>query len=110
MYMPAMTQISRGLVAREGEALDEKITTPRTDEPWRPERAPKVSDAFRRGILVSAVTWSGRRVEGLVCDRDQVGLLLDAEGADGYVFLPWSSVEQVDIREVAPRRVKSLPG
>jgi hypothetical protein len=27
-----------------------------------------------------------------------------------YSFLPWSSIEQVKIREVAQRRVKYLPG
>jgi hypothetical protein len=33
-----------------------------------------------------------------------------ADGQDGYAFLPWSSVEQVDIPEVAHRRVKFLQG
>lgn len=77
------------------------------------DRAPKLSDALKRGISVSVATWSGRRVGGVICDRDQAGLLLDVDedqnGAEGYVFLPWSSVEQVDIREVVHRRVKSLP-
>jgi hypothetical protein len=51
-------------------------------------------------------------VTGVICDREQAGLLLDisvaADGSDGYVFLPWSSVEQVNIRSVSPRRVKVL--
>lgn len=77
-------------------------------------RAPKVSDALKKGMFVSIVTWSGREIAGLVCDREQAGLLLDvhepAADTDGYVFLPWSSVEQVKIREVAQRRVKFLQG
>ncbi|MGI9047771.1 MAG: hypothetical protein ACR2GU_00020 [Rubrobacteraceae bacterium] len=76
--------------------------------------APKVADAFRKGIPVLVTTWGGREVSGLVCDREQAGLLLDIRGLEteslGYIFLPWSSVEQVEIREVAPRRIKSLPG
>ena len=75
-------------------------------------RAPKVSDALKKGVFVSIATWSGREVVGLVCDREQSGLLLDVtepdEDADGYVFLPWSSIEQVKIRDVAQRRVKFL--
>ena len=75
-------------------------------------RAPKVSDALKKGMFVSIVTWSGREVVGLVCDREQSGLLLDIRepdaDADGYVFLPWSSIEQVKIRDVAQRRIKSL--
>ena len=59
-------------------------------------------------------TWSGRQLRGTVSDRDGAGLLLDldngADGQDGYAFLPWSSVEQVDIPEVAHRRVKFLQG
>ncbi len=75
-------------------------------------RAPKVSDALKKGMFVSIATWSGREVVGLVCDREQSGLLLDVHepdaDADGYVFLPWSSIEQVKIRDVAQRRVKFL--
>jgi hypothetical protein len=75
-------------------------------------RAPKVSDALKKGMFVSIATWSGREVVGLVCDREQTGLLLDVHepdgDSDGYVFLPWSSVEQVKITEVAQRRVKFL--
>ena len=80
-------------------------------EEW-PSQAPKVSDALKRGVFVSITTWGGRELAGLVCDREQTGLLLDVRepgaDADGYVFLPWSSVEQVKIREVAQRRVKFL--
>ena len=77
-------------------------------------QAPKVSDALKRGVFVSITTWGGRELAGLVCDREQTGLLLDVRepgaDADGYVFLPWSSVEQVKVREVAQRRVKFLQG
>ena len=77
-------------------------------------RAPKVSDALKKGMFVSIDTWSGREVVGLVCDREQSGLLLDVRepgaDSDGYVFLPWSSIEQVKIRDVAQRRVKFLQG
>ncbi len=76
-------------------------------------QAPKVVDALKRGSPVSVVTWGGRELSGTICDREQTGLLLDVrapdDSADGYVFLPWSSIEQVVIREVSPRRVKVLP-
>ncbi len=81
-------------------------------EQWL-NQAPKVVDALKRGSLVSITTWGGRELSGTVCDREQTGLLLDVrergDSADGYVFLPWSSVEQVVIRDVSPRRVKFLP-
>jgi hypothetical protein len=84
----------------------------RTDSQAWLEQAPKVSDALKKGVFVSMVTWGGREVTGVICDREQAGLLLDisvaADGSDGYVFLPWSSVEQVNIRSVSPRRVKVL--
>lgn len=74
---------------------------------------PKVSDALRKGMPVSVTTWGGREVTGPVCDRDQSGLLVDVRGQDDdapvYIFLPWSSVEQIEIRDLTPRRVKSLP-
>ena len=80
-------------------------------EEWL-SQAPKVSDALKKGVFVSVTTWGGRELAGLVCDREQSGLLLDVRepgvDADGYVFLPWSSVEQVKVREVAQRRVKFL--
>lgn len=76
------------------------------------DQAPKVSDALKRGVHISVTTWSGRKILGTVSDRDPAGLLLDVEGdengAGGYVFLPWTSVEQVDIPEVAHRQVKFL--
>lgn len=74
------------------------------------DQAPKVSDALKRGVNISVTTWSGRTVLGVVSDRDTAGLLLNVEenGADGYAFLPWSSVERIDIPEVAHRQVKSL--
>lgn len=94
--------------------MGEETTTSRADASERLDRAPKVSDALKRGATVSVATWSGREVLGVVCDRDQAGLLLDVErdgnGQDGYAFLPWTSIEQVDIRAVTQRRVKFLPG
>ena len=49
----------------------------------------------------------------MVCDREQTGLLLDVSDPEddsaGYVFLPWSSIEQVNIGTVTPGRVKVLP-
>ena len=80
----------------------------------RPDHPPKVADALKSGVAVSVTSWSGRQLQGTVSDRDEAGLLLDldggAEGRDGYTFLPWSSVERVDIPEVAHRRVKFLQG
>ena len=76
-------------------------------------QAPKVSDALKKGMVVTVATWSGWEITGVVCDREQVGLLLDAREPDaeseGYSFLPWSSIEQIRIREVTQRRVKFLP-
>jgi hypothetical protein len=77
-------------------------------------QAPKVSDALKKGTGVSVATWSGREITGVVCDREEAGLLLDVRepnaDSEGYSFLPWSSIEQVKIREVEQRRVKFLPG
>ena len=77
-------------------------------------QAPKVGDALKKGTSLTVTTWGGREIAGLVCDWEQVGLLLDVRRPDansaGYVFLPWSSIEQVEIREVAQRRVKYLQG
>jgi hypothetical protein len=76
-------------------------------------QAPKVSDALKKGIVVTVATWSGREISGVVCDREQAGLLLDVREPDaeseGYSFLPWSSIEQIRIQEVTQRRVKFLP-
>ncbi len=94
--------------------MDDKATTSHADGLERLDRAPKLADALKRGIVVSVQTWSGREVIGVVCDRDTAGLLLDVEkdgnGADGYSFLPWTSIEQVNIRAVTQRRVKFLQG
>ena len=77
-------------------------------------QAPKVSDALKKGVVVSISTWSSLEITGIVCDRDQAGLLLDVQepeaDSEGYSVLPWSSIEQVKIREVAQRRVKFLQG
>lgn len=87
-------------------------TRPRTDAGDRPDHLPRVSDALKGGVAVSIVTWSGNQLRGTVSDRDHAGLLLDvdedAAGSAGYVFVPWSSIEQVMVPEIAPRRVKSL--
>jgi len=89
-------------------------TGARADAEDRRDHPPRVADALKNGVAVSITTWSGRQLRGTVSDRDQAGLLLDLDdGADkqeGYAFLPWSSVEQVDIPEVAHRRVKFLQG
>ncbi len=80
----------------------------------RPDHSPRVADALKSGVSVSVTSWSGRQLQGTVSDRDEAGLLLDlddgADGGEGYAFLPWSSVERVDIPEVAHRRVKFLQG
>ena len=80
----------------------------------RPDQPPKVADALKSGVAVSVTSWSGRQLQGTISDRDEAGLLLDledgVEGREGYAFLPWSSVERVDIPEVAHRRVKFLQG
>ena len=77
----------------------------------RPDHPPRVADALKSGVAVSVSTWSGRQLQGTVSDRDEAGLLLDLEDErEGYAFLPWSSVERVDIPEVAHRRVKFLQG
>jgi hypothetical protein len=82
-------------------------------EQWL-DQAPKVADALKRGVSVSVTTWGGRELAGTICDREPSGLLVDVREpgvqAEGYVFLPWSSVEQVVIRGVAQRRGKFLPG
>jgi hypothetical protein len=76
-----------------------------------PDHPPRVADALKSGVTVSVSTWSGRQLQGTVSDRDDAGLLPDLEDdREGYAFLPWSSVERVDIPEVAHRRVKFLQG
>ena len=102
--MPVKRKI-RGNMVDQGSAND-LITD---SQAWL-EQVPNVSDALKKGVYVSIVTWGGRILTGTICDREQTGLLLDtseaADGSDGYVFLPWSSVEQVNIGSVSPRRVK----
>ena len=76
-------------------------------------QSPKVADVFRKGARVEVRTWGGKELAGMVCDREPDGLLLDLR-QDGtaqgqYVFLPWSSVEQVTAIGVTERPVKSLP-
>lgn len=77
-------------------------------------QAPRVSDALKKGTDVSVATWSGREIAGVVCDREEAGLLLalraPATDFESYSFLPWSSIEQVKIGEITQRRVKFLPG
>ncbi len=84
-----------------------------TEAQTRLEQAPKVYDALRKGVLVSVDTWGGRDLTGTICDREQTGSLLDVsepeDDSDGYVFLPWSSIEQVNIGAFTPRRVEVNP-
>ena len=78
------------------------------------DQAPKVVDALKRDSPVSIATWGGRELSGRLCDWEQTGLPLgvrepgDSSNSE-YVFLPWSSIEQVSIREVSQRPVKFLP-
>jgi hypothetical protein len=71
---------------------------PNVDSQERLAQAPKVSDALKKGRFISIATWSGREVVGVVCDREETGLLLDVREADvdsdGYLFLPWSSLSR----------------
>jgi hypothetical protein len=81
---------------------------PKAEAGERPDHPPRVADALKSGVSVSVTSWSGRQLQGTVSDRDEAGLLLDlddgADGQVGYAFLPCSSVERVDIPEVARRR------
>lgn len=101
----------------QGMLVKQKIRGDMVDEGGAPDargdsQAPKISDALKKGVFVSLVTWGGRELKGVICDREQTGLLLDisesADGSEGYLFLPWSSIEQVYIQSVSPRRVKVL--
>lgn len=101
----------RGIVENQSESIkkqEEESTG------WHTQ-APRVSDAFRKDVSLIVTTWGGRAISGVVCDRDPAGILLEVreDGRDSdpvYVFLPWSSIEQVEIRGLAPRRVKFLRG
>jgi len=85
---------------------------PRVEAGERPDYPPRAADALKSCVVVSVSTWSGCQLQGTVfSDRDEAGLLIDLEDErEGYAFLPWSSVERVDIPEVAHRRVKFLQG
>ena len=76
-------------------------------------QAPKVSEALKNGVVVSGATWSGREITGVVCDRRQAGLHFDVRepdaGSEGFSFLPWSSIEQLKIREITQGWVTFLP-
>jgi hypothetical protein len=95
------------MVDHNGESKSDVVS-----QEWLAQ-APKVSDALKKGMVVTVATWSGREITGVVCDRGQAGLLLEVREPDaepeGYSFLPWSSIEQIRIREVTQRRVKFLP-
>lgn len=71
-------------------------------------QAPKVADALKKGTSVSVTTWGGQDIAGLVCDREETGILLDTRET-GYYFVPWGSIQHVHVEEVARRRVKFLP-
>ena len=85
---------------------------PRAEVVDRLEHQPRVSDALKSGVAVSITTWGGKQLRGAISDRDPAGILLNVDeesnGTDGYLFVPWSSVEQVEIPEIAHRRVKFL--
>ena len=103
--MPAGTQ--------GAEVMDRDATTqPENGVGNFLDQAPKVSDALKRGGRISVTTWGGQTIFGVVSDRDTAGLLMEVEGDDtsGFAFLPWSSVERVDIPEIVPRQVKFLQG
>ncbi|BBL78789.1 hypothetical protein RxyAA322_06430 [Rubrobacter xylanophilus] len=85
---------------------------PESLEEWH-ARVPRVADALRRGTRAVITTWGGAELAGLICDRDQSGLLVDVreprEEGSGYLFIPWGSIQQVRVQEVAQRKVKYLP-
>lgn len=64
--------------------------------------SPSIAEALERGSYVSATVRSGYDVSGYVCDHDGAGLLLDLRDPSGdpggYEFLPWSSLERVQLR------------
>lgn len=65
--------------------------------------APNISGALSRGSLVSVSARIGTDLSGYVCDHDEAGLLLDTRDPsgdpDGYAFVPWSSIERVNLSE-----------
>ena len=67
------------------------------------EGAPEIQGFFGRGSFVSVSARTGNDLAGYVCDRDGSGLLLDVRDPSGdptgYAFLPWSSIERVNVEE-----------
>lgn len=67
------------------------------------EGAPEVSGFFGRGNFVSVSARIGNDLTGYVCDRNEVGLLIDVRDPSGephgYEFLPWYSIERVSVEE-----------
>jgi hypothetical protein len=67
------------------------------------EGAPEIQGFFGRGSFVSVSARTGNDLAGYVCDRDGSGLLLDVRDPSGdptgYEFLPWSSIERVNVEE-----------
>ena len=65
------------------------------------EDAPDISGSLGRGRLVSISARIGNDLVGYVCDRDEVGLLLDVRDPSGdpagYEFVPWHSIERINI-------------
>jgi hypothetical protein len=63
------------------------------------EDAPRMTEFFDRGSLVTVSARTGIDLKGYVCDQNESGLLLDARDPSGdptgYEFLPWSSIERV---------------
>lgn len=88
----------------------ETSTQPETGAGDYLDQDPKVSEALKRGVSISVMTWSARKILGTVSDRDTAGLLVDVEGddAEGYASLPWSSVERADTPAETHRQVKVL--
>ncbi|MDQ4106481.1 MAG: hypothetical protein M3157_04815 [Actinomycetota bacterium] len=65
------------------------------------EDAPEISGGLERGRFVSVSARIGNDLVGYVCDRDEIGLLLDVRDPSGdpagYEFMPWQSIERVMI-------------
>lgn len=65
------------------------------------EGSPQIEDGLRRGSFVYISARIGNDITGYVCDRDEVGLLIDVRDPSGdpgdYEFLPWASIERVSL-------------
>lgn len=65
--------------------------------------APEISGFFSRGSFVSVSARIGNDLIGYICDRNEVGVLIDARDQSGdptgYEFLPWASIERVSVEE-----------